>query len=80
MLFPLSRARFSPAVLPNIGTLTTRRTNETSFLHGCSIPQGGFVEHESAGEITKLLQGWREGDRKALDALVPIVYKELHIA
>jgi RNA polymerase sigma factor (TIGR02999 family) len=36
------------------------------------------VEHESAGEITKLLQGWREGDRKALDALVPIVYKELH--
>jgi RNA polymerase sigma-70 factor, ECF subfamily len=36
------------------------------------------VGHESAGEITKLLQGWREGDRKALDTLVPIVYKELH--
>ncbi len=34
--------------------------------------------HESAGEITTLLQGWRDGDRKALDALVPIVYKELH--
>ena len=34
--------------------------------------------HDSAGEITQLLQGWREGDRKALDALVPIVYKELH--
>jgi len=34
--------------------------------------------HESAGEITKLLQGWRDGDRKSLDALVPIVYKELH--
>ena len=33
---------------------------------------------DSAGEITKLLQGWRDGDRKALDALVPIVYKELH--
>jgi RNA polymerase sigma factor (TIGR02999 family) len=25
-----------------------------------------------------LLQDWRDGDRKALDALVPIVYKELH--
>jgi RNA polymerase sigma-70 factor, ECF subfamily len=37
-----------------------------------------LVGHESAGEITKLLQGWREGDRKALDTLVPIVYKELH--
>lgn len=34
--------------------------------------------HESAGEVTKLLQDWRDGDRKALDALVPIVYKELH--
>jgi RNA polymerase sigma-70 factor (ECF subfamily) len=36
------------------------------------------VGHESAGEITKLLQGWRGGDRKTLDALVPIVYQELH--
>ena len=33
--------------------------------------------HESAGEITQLLQGWRSGDRKALDALLPVVYKEL---
>lgn len=33
--------------------------------------------HESAGEITWLLQGWRDGDRKALDALLPVVYKEL---
>lgn len=28
--------------------------------------------------ITKLLQGWQGGDRAALDALVPVVYKELH--
>jgi RNA polymerase sigma-70 factor, ECF subfamily len=42
------------------------------------LPQGGFVGHESAGEITRLLQGWRGGDRKALDTLLPIVYKELH--
>jgi len=40
-------------------------------------PQGRFVAHESAGEITRLLQGWRGGDRKALDALLPVVYKEL---
>lgn len=33
--------------------------------------------HESAGEITRLLQGWRSGDRKALDTLLPVVYKEL---
>lgn len=35
------------------------------------------MEPESAGEITQLLQGWRGGDRKSLDALLPIVYKEL---
>jgi RNA polymerase sigma factor (TIGR02999 family) len=35
------------------------------------------VGHESSGEITQLLQGWRGGDRQALDALLPIVYKEL---
>ena len=34
--------------------------------------------HDSAGEITTLLQGWRDGDRKALDALVPIVYLGPH--
>lgn len=36
------------------------------------------MTHESAGEVTKLLQGWRGGDRTALDALLPVVYKELH--
>jgi RNA polymerase sigma factor (TIGR02999 family) len=35
------------------------------------------VGHESAGQITRLLQGWRGGDRKALDALLPVVYNEL---
>ena len=30
----------------------------------------------SPGEVTRLLAAWREGD-KALDALVPVVYKEL---
>jgi RNA polymerase sigma factor (TIGR02999 family) len=28
-------------------------------------------------EITQLLQEWREGDRKALDSLLPLVYREL---
>jgi RNA polymerase sigma factor (TIGR02999 family) len=32
---------------------------------------------DSGGEITRLLQGWRDGDVKSLDALFPIVYKEL---
>ena len=32
---------------------------------------------ERTEEITQLLQGWRAGDRKALDQLLPVVYKEL---
>jgi RNA polymerase sigma factor (TIGR02999 family) len=36
------------------------------------------VEHEPPSEVSLLLQGWRNGDRKALDALLPLVYKELH--
>jgi RNA polymerase sigma factor (TIGR02999 family) len=35
------------------------------------------VGQNSANEITKLLHGWQGGDRAALDALVPVVYKEL---
>lgn len=32
---------------------------------------------DSTNEITQLLQDWRGGDGKALDALLPVVYKEL---
>jgi len=31
----------------------------------------------SPGEVTQLLMSWREGDRQALDRLVPLVYDEL---
>jgi RNA polymerase sigma-70 factor, ECF subfamily len=35
------------------------------------------LKHEPTGKITQLLQDWRAGDRKALDALLPVVHKEL---
>lgn len=31
-----------------------------------------------AGEVTQLLVDWRNGDRAALDRLMPLVYRELH--
>jgi RNA polymerase sigma factor (TIGR02999 family) len=34
------------------------------------------VDHNPS-QVTQLLQGWRAGDRQALDALLPLVYKEL---
>jgi RNA polymerase sigma-70 factor, ECF subfamily len=35
------------------------------------------MECEPPSEITQLLQDWRDGDGKALDILLPLVYKEL---
>jgi RNA polymerase sigma factor (TIGR02999 family) len=35
------------------------------------------VTSEPPSQVTKLLQGWRAGDRKALEDLLPLVYDEL---
>ena len=35
------------------------------------------MELGSSGSVTKLLHGWRKGDREALDSLLPLVYDEL---
>ena len=35
------------------------------------------MEHEPSSKVSLLLQQWRGGDRKALDTLLPLVYKEL---
>ena len=32
----------------------------------------------SSGDVTLLLSAWIEGDQRALDSLVPLVYSELH--
>jgi RNA polymerase sigma-70 factor (ECF subfamily) len=32
----------------------------------------------SAGEVTRLLQAWSQGDREALENLIPLVYSSLH--
>ncbi len=31
-----------------------------------------------AGEVTRLLQAWKQGDREALESLIPLVYSDLH--
>jgi hypothetical protein len=35
------------------------------------------LAHEAPSQVTKLLQVWRAGDPKALDALLPLIYDEL---
>jgi RNA polymerase sigma factor (TIGR02999 family) len=36
-----------------------------------------LVGHGPPSQVTKLLQGWRAGDREASDVLLPLVYDEL---
>src|ERR1700735_3111078 len=40
--------------------------------------RGDDMAEDRSGQVTELLQHWRQGDEKALHALVPLVYKELH--
>jgi RNA polymerase sigma-70 factor, ECF subfamily len=40
-------------------------------------PEETLLKREPSGEITQLLKGWQDGDREALDALLPVVHKEL---
>ena len=35
-------------------------------------------QEEPAGEVTRLLQSWREGDPEAFEPLIPVVYDQLH--
>ena len=35
------------------------------------------MPHDQSGQVTELLHHWRQGDKKALVALVPLVYQEL---
>jgi RNA polymerase sigma factor (TIGR02999 family) len=42
-----------------------------------SVSWGSPVRQDQTEGITRLLQGWQDGDRKALDELLPLVYKEL---
>ena len=39
--------------------------------------RGVAVQQNSPEQVTQLLVRWRDGDRQALDALMPIVYTEL---
>lgn len=40
-------------------------------------PSGGPMPEDHSGQFTRLLQDWKEGDEKALRALMPLAYKEL---
>lgn len=41
---------------------------------------GELVSGSSSHEVTSLLRAWCEGDPKALEMLIPLVYRELHQA
>ena len=54
------------------------RLQGKSFAQQQRNPRGSArMEQKYATEVTHLLQEWKGGDAKALDALLPLVYKEL---
>jgi len=61
-------------VFHRFGLTGTRRVDR---LFHTKVPIGMRMECEPPSEITQLLQDWRDGDGKALDILLPLVYKEL---
>jgi RNA polymerase sigma factor (TIGR02999 family) len=61
-------------VFHRFGLTGTRRVDT---LFHTKVPIGMRMECEPPSEITQLLQDWRDGDGKALDILLPLVYKEL---
>jgi RNA polymerase sigma factor (TIGR02999 family) len=47
-----------------------------------AVPFRDPVDHDAPGpsaQITVLLRQWQDGDRAALDRLIPLVYSELHV-
>ena len=40
---------------------------------------GGHVDAASPQDVTQLLQAWSRGEESALDRLVPLVYRDLHL-
>jgi RNA polymerase sigma factor (TIGR02999 family) len=42
---------------------------------------GRLMPENQSGQVTQLLQHWKQGDEQALHGLIPVVYKELkHVA
>jgi RNA polymerase sigma factor (TIGR02999 family) len=61
-------------------SLRRRRTNSALSVNNiCSVAgRRGFMSSPSSQEVTRLLVAWSNGDRAALDQLMPVVYAELH--
>ena len=56
----------------------TRQNNKPRKRPSLGICHGTEVSEPSASEITALLEAWHAGDAGARDALIPLVYRELH--
>jgi RNA polymerase sigma factor (TIGR02999 family) len=58
--------------------LCARTTGRESPHHSLVFKPQLFIMSSSPSEVTHLLERLREDDREALDALLPLVYEELH--
>jgi hypothetical protein len=60
--------------------LSVDRRNGKGYVTAASVPNALgaiLVAREDPSRVTTLLQNWRDGERSASDALLPLVYDEL---
>lgn len=52
----------------------------SSYLYSSPSPSGNYIEmrQTSPEAVTSLLSAWRGGDAGALEALIPLIYDQLH--
>jgi RNA polymerase sigma-70 factor (ECF subfamily) len=52
--------------------------SDNQVLYNGRKPEGRFMTAESPQDVTQLLVAWGNGDRSALNSLLPLIYAELH--
>jgi len=57
----------------------TSKAGDTT-MDGQAPPVGGICVEQAPREVTQRLQEWRDGDRKALDSLLPLEQTRLSFA
>lgn len=74
-----SRASRAISRKPPIFTLLTRQGRPDILRHQevLGVVSWGLVLQDRSNAVTELLVRWREGDREALESLMPMVYSEL---
>src|SRR5881628_3357496 len=69
---------FAPALMNILGRIIPVPEGMSIWQDWHASPLSNSIPDPS-GQVTRLLQQWQDGDRAALDRLIPLVYDELRV-